>query len=95
MSYIRGYENGAKSVNPSIKVLEQYVSTDITKAFNDPTTGKAIAQQMIGQKADWIFQVAGGYRRRLPSRPPARPRTRTASASTSTRRRRSRTSSAS
>ena len=41
-------------------VLEQYVSTDITKAFNDPTTGKAIAQQMIGQKADWIFQVAGG-----------------------------------
>lgn len=60
VSYIKGYENGAKSVNPSIKVLEQYVSTDITKAFNDPTTGKAIAQQMIGQKADWIFQVAGG-----------------------------------
>ena len=60
VSYIKGYENGAKSVNPNIKVLEQYVSTDITKAFNDPTTGKAIAQQMIGQKADWIFQVAGG-----------------------------------
>jgi basic membrane protein A len=60
VSYIRGYENGAKSVNPNVKVLEQYVSTDITKAFNDPTTGKTIAQQMIGQKADWIFQVAGG-----------------------------------
>ena len=60
VSYIKGYENGAKSVNANIKVLEQYVSTDITKAFNDPTTGKAIAQQMIGQKADWIFQVAGG-----------------------------------
>jgi basic membrane protein A len=60
VSYIKGYENGAKSVNPNIKVLEQYVSTDITKAFNDPTTGKALAQQMIGQKADWIFQVAGG-----------------------------------
>ena len=59
VAYIKGYENGAKSVNPSIKVLEQYVSTDITKAFNDPTTGKAIAQQMIGQKADFIFQVAG------------------------------------
>jgi basic membrane protein A len=60
VSYIKGYENGAKSVNPNIRVLEQYVSTDITKAFTDPTTGKAIAQQMIGQKADWIFQVAGG-----------------------------------
>ena len=32
---------------------------DITKAFNDPGTGKSIAQQMIGQKADVIFQVAG------------------------------------
>jgi basic membrane protein A len=60
VSYIKGYENGAKSINANVKVLEQYVSTDITKAFNDPTTGKAIAQQMIGQKADWIFQVAGG-----------------------------------
>jgi basic membrane protein A len=59
VSYIRGYENGAKSVDPSITVLEQYVSTDITKAFVDPTTGKAIAQQMIGKKADFIFQVAG------------------------------------
>ncbi len=59
VAYIKGFENGAKSVNPGITVLEQYVSTDITKAFNDPTTGKAIAQQMIGQKADWIFQVAG------------------------------------
>jgi len=59
VAYIKGYENGAHSIDPNIKVLEQYVSTDITKAFNDPTTGKAIAQQMIGQKADFIFQVAG------------------------------------
>ncbi len=57
--YINGYKNGAVAVNPSIKVLVQYVSTDITKAFNDPGTGKSIAQQMIGQKADVIFQVAG------------------------------------
>jgi basic membrane protein A and related proteins len=60
VAYIKGYENGAKSVNPSITVLEQYVSTDISKAFTDPTTGKSIAAQMIGQKADFIFQVAGG-----------------------------------
>jgi basic membrane protein A len=57
--YINGYKNGALAVNPNVKVLVQYVSTDITKAFNDPGTGKSIAQQMIGQKADVIFQVAG------------------------------------
>jgi len=59
VKYIKGYENGAKSVNPNIKVQELYVSTDITKAFNDPATGESIAKQMIGQKADVIFQVAG------------------------------------
>ncbi len=58
--YINGYRNGAASVGikpENVKVA--YVSTDITKAFNDPGTGKSIAQQMIGQKADVIFQVAG------------------------------------
>jgi basic membrane protein A len=60
VSYIRGYENGAKSVDPSTQVLIQYVDTDVTKAFNEPDKGKAIAQQMMGAKADWIFQVAGG-----------------------------------
>lgn len=58
--YLGGYENGAKSVNPDVKVLSAYVSTDIAKAFNDPVTGKAIADQMIAQKADVLFQVAGG-----------------------------------
>ncbi len=58
--YINGYRNGAASVGikpENVKVA--YVSTDITKAFNDPGTGKSIGQQMIGQKADVIFQVAG------------------------------------
>ena len=59
LKYIKGYENGAKATNPNIKVLELYISDDITKAFNDPATGKSIAQQMIGQKADVLFQVAG------------------------------------
>ena len=39
MPYIGGYVNGAKSVNPDVEVLVSYVSDDITKAFNDPTTG--------------------------------------------------------
>jgi basic membrane protein A len=59
LSYIGGYVNGAKSVNPDIEVLVSYVSEDITTAFNDPTTGSSLAEQMIGQDADVIFQVAG------------------------------------
>lgn len=59
LSYIGGYVNGAKSVNPDIEVLVSYVSDDITTAFNDPTTGASLAEQMIGQDADVIFQVAG------------------------------------
>ncbi|HEX7197296.1 MAG TPA: BMP family ABC transporter substrate-binding protein [Candidatus Limnocylindria bacterium] len=58
-AYIGGYENGAKSVNPDVEVLISYVSEDITTAFNDPTTGASLAEQMIGQDADVIFQVAG------------------------------------
>ena len=40
-------------------MLSKYFSTDITKAFNDSAGGKSIGQQMIGQKADVLFQVAG------------------------------------
>jgi basic membrane protein A len=57
--YWRGYENGAKSVNPDVKVLYQEANTDPAKGFNDPATGKSIAAQFIGQKADVLFQIAG------------------------------------
>jgi basic membrane protein A len=59
VKYIRGYENGAKATKPTIKILSQYFSTDISKAFNDSAGGKSVGQQMIGQKADVLFQVAG------------------------------------
>jgi basic membrane protein A len=57
--YIGGYQNGALSVNPDVEVLIAYVSEDITNAFNDPEKGASLAEQMIGQDADVIFQVAG------------------------------------
>jgi basic membrane protein A len=57
--YIGGYHNGALSVNPDVEVLISYVSEDITVAFNDPATGASLAEQMIGQDADVMFQVAG------------------------------------
>jgi basic membrane protein A len=59
VNYWRGYENGAKSVNPDIKVLYQETDPDPSKGFNDPTKGRAIAEQFIGQGADVIFQIAG------------------------------------
>ena len=59
VAYIAGYEAGAKSVNPDIKLLTQEVNPDPSKGFNDPATGKAIAKQFIAQGADVLFQVAG------------------------------------
>jgi basic membrane protein A len=59
VNYWRGYENGAKSVNPDITVLYQETDPDPAKGFNDPTKGRAIAEQFIGQNADVIFQIAG------------------------------------
>jgi len=59
--YIQGYVLGAQSVNANIKVKTAYVTTsDFKKAFADPVTGKAFAQQFIQQnKPDVLFQVAG------------------------------------
>lgn len=54
VNYIKGYGNGAKSVNSSVKVSVNY-----TEDFNAPDKGQASAQTMIGQGVDVIFQVAG------------------------------------
>jgi basic membrane protein A len=59
VNYWRGYENGAKSVNPAIKVLYQETDPDPTKGFNDQSKGKTIANQFMDQGADVLFQIAG------------------------------------
>lgn len=58
--YIGGYHNGCLSVNPDATVLVEYVSEDIAVAFNDPDTGRQLADQMVAADADVLFQVAGG-----------------------------------
>lgn len=61
-NYIAGYANGALSVNPDIKVEQQYVSeAPDAAAFNDPAGGKAFAEQLLAQNkdVDVMFQVAG------------------------------------
>lgn len=53
-----GYEEGAKSINPNIKVLENYVGvTD--HAWNDPGKGQELALSQIQNGADVIFTAAG------------------------------------
>lgn len=52
--YVIGYQNGARSVNPRIVTLNQYISD-----FNDPDTGKIIGQDFIRKGADVIFGVGG------------------------------------
>lgn len=59
VAYNAGYVAGAQSVNPDIEALYQETNPDPSKGFNDPATGKAIAQQFIGQGADVLFQIAG------------------------------------
>jgi basic membrane protein A and related proteins len=59
VNYWRGYENGAKSVKSDITVLYQETDPDPSKGFNDPTKGRAIAEQFISQDADVLFQIAG------------------------------------
>jgi basic membrane protein A len=60
VAYNAGYVAGAKSVKSDIKTLYQEADPDPSKGFNNPELGKSLAQQMIGQQADVLFQVAGG-----------------------------------
>jgi basic membrane protein A and related proteins len=61
VNYMRGYENGAKSVKSDITVHLKYVSDDLAVAFNDPATGKSFSDQFLSQNGDVdvMFQVAG------------------------------------
>lgn len=54
----KGYEEGAQSVNPNIRVVQNYVGvTDA--AWNNPGKGKEIALAQIGKGADVLFTAAG------------------------------------
>jgi len=53
-----GYEEGARAVNPQVRVIQNYVGvTDV--AWNNPGKGKELAIAQIGKGADVIFTAAG------------------------------------
>ena len=53
-----GYTAGARSVNPRIEVLADYVGTT-GEAFKDPVKGKELALKQVKSGADVLFQAAG------------------------------------
>jgi basic membrane protein A len=56
--FAKGYEEGARAVNPQIRIVENYVGvTDA--AWNNPGKGKEIALAQIGKGADVLFTAAG------------------------------------
>lgn len=54
-----GYEQGAKSVNADIEVLQNMTGTT-PAAWNDPGKGAELTQSQIDRGADVIYQAAGG-----------------------------------
>jgi basic membrane protein A len=54
----KGYEEGATAVNPSIRIIQNYVGvTD--SAWNNPGKGKELSLSQIDKGADVIFTAAG------------------------------------
>lgn len=53
-----GYEEGARSVNPSIRIIQNYVGIN-DSAWNNPGKGKELALAQIDKGADVIFTAAG------------------------------------
>ena len=54
----KGYEEGAKAVNPNARVIANYVGVN-DAAWNNPAKGKELALAQIEKGADVIFTAAG------------------------------------
>ncbi len=53
-----GYEEGARAVNPQVRVVQNFVGVTDT-AWNNPGKGKELALSQIDKGADVIFTAAG------------------------------------
>ena len=56
--FATGYEEGARAVNPNVKIVQNYVGVS-DSAWNNPGKGKEIALDQIQKGADVIFTAAG------------------------------------
>lgn len=53
-NFLGGYEQGAKSASPDVKVNSVFAGT-----FDDPAKGSELAMTLYGQGADIVYNVAG------------------------------------
>lgn len=58
LAFETGYEQGARSVAPRVRVISNYVGLG-GSAWNDPARGKELALAQIARGADVVFAVAG------------------------------------
>jgi basic membrane protein A and related proteins len=54
-----GYAQGAKAVDPDVRLIENYTGTTPT-AWNDPVTAGELAKAQFDAGADVVFAAAGG-----------------------------------
>jgi len=59
VAFKEGYEAGAKSVNPDIKIISTFHPGEISQAFTDPEWGAATTAQALDQGADVVFAAGG------------------------------------
>ncbi len=55
-----GFAQGARYANPSVQVNEQYVTSTLDLAFNDPKKGAFTAKQLVDEGVDVLFADARG-----------------------------------
>jgi basic membrane protein A and related proteins len=61
VKFEKGFEAGAKAVNPNIKVQAKYLTEPPDfSGFGDPAKGKVAAQGMFDGGADVVYAAAGG-----------------------------------
>ena len=56
--FLKGYEMGAKYINPNVKVQSLYIGG--SNPFNDPVKAKEMALSLTKQGADVVYHAAGG-----------------------------------
>ena len=54
IKFRKGFTNGARHVNPKVKVLGEYI-----ESFTDPEKGRSVAMSLIDDGADVIFGAGG------------------------------------
>lgn len=59
VDFKKGYESGARFINPNIKVISSFHPGGLAVSFTDPEWGASSAKQAIDQGADVIFAAGG------------------------------------